>query len=237
MINLFNDNVIEFSCHPDAFGAIPEPKPASKFLPEWYKRVKPHAGRENKTKFPIRTVKKCMPVLDAMNLGYIIPLPVDLQVITNHDLSLIKIEGRNPDMQPQVEFHQWCQVASEKWPIFKQDPIKFRNPWMIKTKPGYSCYFTSPINHFNEDFELIGGVVDTDKYTSTVNFPAVWKTPNFDDILPAGMPLVQVIPFKRDKEKLVVREQTEKEMKTYAKMHTKMSTRADVYKDDYREPR
>jgi hypothetical protein len=40
--------------------------------------------------------------------------------------------------------------------------------------------------------------VDTDKYTSPVNFPFVLKNLEFTGLIPAGTPMVQVIPFKRD---------------------------------------
>jgi hypothetical protein len=40
-------------------------------------------------------------------------------------------------------------------------------------------------------------LVDCDKYFEFVNLPFVWNEPNFHGILPAGTPLVQVIPIKR----------------------------------------
>lgn len=232
---IFSD-VIEFACDSHIFGAIPEPKPANKFLPDWYKKIKPHNGVDQ-NKFPIRTVKKCMPVLDAMSLGYIIPLPTDLHAITNHDLSYIKVNTRRGEGLGEVEMHDWCQIESEKWPVHKQSPIKFTNPWFVKTKPGWSCLFTSPINHIGAPFEIMSGVVDTDKYDGIVQLPAVWLTPNFDGILEAGMPLAHVIPFKRNKEKLKIRAITEKEQRAADKTGLAALTRADVYKNEYREPR
>ena len=48
---------------------------------------------------------------------------------------------------------------------------KFINKWLIKTPPGYSCLFVKPLNHFETRFEIISGVVDTDTYINTINFP------------------------------------------------------------------
>ena len=233
---IFKD-VIEFACHENLYGAIPEPKPANKFLPEWYKKIKPYCGRD-KLKFPIRTVKKCMPVLDAMSLGYIIPLPTDIHFITNHDLSYIKGTVRTGEGQfGTPERHEFRQIESQKWPINNQDPIKLINPWYIKTKPGWSCYITAPVNHFGCPFTIMSGVVDTDKYQSLIQFPAIWNIPNFDDTLLAGMPMAQVIPFKRNKQDVVCRALTEKESKNIEKTNIMLGSRADCYKNSIRAER
>ena len=48
-------------------------------------------------------------------------------------------------------------------------------------------------------FAILEGIVDTDTYTAAVNFPFVLKTPTEEFMIPAGTPIAQVIPFKRDK--------------------------------------
>ena len=50
---------------------------------------------------------------------------------------------------------------------------------------------SSPIKVFE-------GIVDTDQQ-HIMNFPFVYKDPEFEGIIPAGTPIVQVIPFKREK--------------------------------------
>ena len=44
---------------------------------------------------------------------------------------------------------------------------------------------------------MLSGVVDTDVYTSTVNFPFVAPAPDGVYMLVKGTPLLQVIPFRR----------------------------------------
>ena len=51
----------------------------------------------------------------------------------------------------------------------------------------------------NDRFVILEGVVDTDNYYTAVNFPFVLKTPDKEFMIPAGTPIAQVIPFKRDK--------------------------------------
>jgi len=75
------------------------------------------------------------------------------------------------------------------------------NPWVIKTPPGYSCLFVSPLNNTDDRFSIISGIVETDTYEGEINFPIVFngdKYPVLNTTLLKGTPYVQVIPFKRD---------------------------------------
>ena len=50
----------------------------------------------------------------------------------------------------------------------------------------------------NEIFTILPGIVDTDTYTNPVNFPFQLNDPSFRGLIPAGTPICQVIPFRRD---------------------------------------
>jgi hypothetical protein len=80
-------------------------------------------------------------------------------------------------------------------------------------------------------------MVDTDKYPKEVNFPAVWHTPNFDDIIPAGTPLVTAIPFKRNSfpKKPNVRKMEPIEAENIGKLQQAQGTRRHVYTEELRE--
>ncbi len=77
----------------------------------------------------------------------------------------------------------------------KQHWIKLKNPWLVRTPPGYSCLFIQPVYEFNPNLRLLSGIVDTDTFDLPVEFPG-WIVN--DHIIKAGDPLMQVIPFKRD---------------------------------------
>ena len=49
----------------------PHPKPSTHFVPEEYKKL----HRYEKNNFHEPTVKTCIPFLDSLTAGYIIPLP------------------------------------------------------------------------------------------------------------------------------------------------------------------
>lgn len=191
--------IIQFYCHPSLEGIIPEPKPAIKNLPDWFKDLPPNIpleyGRDQYGGQQM-TAKKCLPLLDAMSFGYTIPLCGDVRIITNHDCS--KIEYKENKFLSLISFHDVKQIGERSAPGFPANPIKFLNHWIIKTAPGWSTLFLPPLNHMNENFTCLAGLVDTDKYPKEVNFPAIWHTKNFDGSLVSGTPLVTAIPIKRD---------------------------------------
>jgi hypothetical protein len=175
------------------------PKPASKFLPEWYKKTEEYIGGKKEVYpdgSPSETIKKCIPVFDAMTAGYILTTQVDVQVK--------KVDGQpyfNWSAQDAISFHPISQA--ELHPKNNGFPFpKWNNPYSIKTPKGYSCLFIPPIHNPNGIFTVLEGLVDTDEYTAPVNFPFVMNDKDWEGVIPAGTPMVQIIPFKRESWKL-----------------------------------
>lgn len=232
------DDVIEFYCHPDFEGVLPPPVPAGKHVPDWWKRLPHTYPQRDQFGAESMTAKKCMPLQDIMTLGYIIPLQADVQVITNKDGSVIKAVS-SPTI-PAAEFHNIDQIGGKKnAPGAPTNPIKFINHWVIKTAPGWSTIFIPPVNHMNELFTCLGGMVDTDRYAKEVNFPAIWHARDYDGKLKAGTPLVQVIPVKRDSfpKQPAIREMTPVEFADIEKIRKCQTSRASYYTKELREPR
>lgn len=241
LMKFWGDDVIEFYTRPEFFGVIPEPRPAVKFFPDWYRGlgstyVPQDKNRDNFGNPPM-SAKKCFPMLDAMSLGYIIPLAGDTRVITNKDCSRIEIV--NPPQFRTAEFHDVRQIGERSAPGFPANPIKWINRWIIKTAPGWSTLFITPINQFNPHFTCLGGMVDTDKYPKEVNFPAVWHTPNFDGSIRAGTPLVQIIPIKRKSipKKPTVRAAKKKELEEIDRIARCMGSQSNYYTNNLRDKR
>lgn len=175
---------------------IPSPFPASKGVPSWMKHLTPEAERDD-----YQTVKRCIPFLDAMTAGYIIPLPFDLTIAitpTGNQL-LWKSEEEKERLSKYtiVESHDSSQYPGAPFSQFKV--IKFYNPWIVETSPNTSCMFVPPLNRPELPYVPLSGIVDTDQYFNTVNLPCVF--PGLDVghqiNLKMGTPMIQVIPFKR----------------------------------------
>ena len=175
------------------------PKPAQKDVPFWYKKTPAYMGGEKMPTLDGKTtatVKKCMPVFDAMTSGYYIYSFCDVSVTQSLDETGEQVPYYSWPTDVPIGFHPIAQAEFHPAHNGYMYP-KWHNPWGIKTPPGYSCLFIQPL-HRESVFTIMPGVVDTDTYTNPVNFPFVLNDPKFQGIIPAGTPIAQVIPFKRD---------------------------------------
>jgi hypothetical protein len=80
-------------------------------------------------------------------------------------------------------------------------------------------------------------MVDTDKYPKEVNFPALWHETDADYHIPAGTPLVTVIPIKRNsfEKKPRVRSMSTKEFKEISVIQKRQNMRTHHYTYELRE--
>lgn len=178
--------------------ALEAPQPAKNFIPEWYKKTesyingKKQPSGEGKTE---ATIKRCMPVFDAITAGYVITLPADVFVSIKND----------------QQFFEWSHYGLVDWHPIEQAPLhpnrneypfpKWINHWSIKTPDGYSTLFVQPF-HRDSIFTILPGIVDTDTYFAPVNFPFTINDSKFEGLIPKGTPIAQVIPFRRDNWKM-----------------------------------
>lgn len=227
---------------------IDTPQPASNHIPNWYKNmesyiggIKKPDGKSNTT----ATIKRCMPVFDAITFGYIITSPADVYV------SIQEYEAKNSETGEvieglpikRVQHFEWSTFDLIQFHIIEQAPnhpiknshdyAKWMNPWSIKTPKGYSTLFIQPM-HRDSVFTILPGVVDTDKFFAPVNFPFTINDPSFEGLIPKGTPIAQVIPFKRESWKLELG--GNKELQEQQEITNKLKTKFfDKYKDIFRQ--
>ncbi len=201
---------ITFSCEDKVIEETFPVFPSSANIPKWYANVPLEANREKrifKDGTFNSTIKRCVPFIEAITAGYVIPLPFDIFVTrvvaedengNKEDLPYYSSHG------PGVSFHNSDQAKD--YPLNKSNkPLaKINNPWYIKTPPGYSCLFVSPLNNKETPIEVMSGIVDTDKYLAQINFPFTLVDEKFEGLIAAGTPIVQVIPFKRESWKMKI---------------------------------
>lgn len=229
---------IEFYCTPELFDVIPHPVPAYKRMAPWFKGLKPVVtdGGRDQIGGKGLTAKRCMPMLDAMSAGWIIPLYADVNVIVNEEGTLIHMAD-NP-LGKVIDRHPISQAGAHS-PSGELDVVKFINPWIIRTPEGVSTIFVPPVNHFDKRFTAFTGLVDTDRYAKQVNFPAVWHLRDYDDILPAGTPVVTAIPVRRSDLGIepTIRKINKKEAEEVETEARKTVSRRGVYANEVRDPR
>ena len=173
----------------------PHPQPASRFIPDEYKKLK----RFKEYNLHSPTVKTCVPFLDSLTMGYIIPFDQDYLVDPVEDDFAVTPANKE---QNDFGFHNQTQLPEEWKETTGKNAGKFHNKWLIKTAPGYSCLFIKPMNRIETRFDIIAGVVDTDTYINTINFPFILNKRDQQFLIKKGEPMVQVIPFKRESWKM-----------------------------------
>ena len=227
---------------------VPEefsPKPASSFVPDWYKDMESYLSDEKKPTGEggtTSTIKRCMPVFDAIINGYIITTYTDVWISQKPTFN----EDETPT-DKTVPWYEWPSFGPIQWHPVEQAPNhpnkgdlptgasypKWINPWSIITPPGYSTLFTAPM-HRNSVFTILDGVVDTDTYDAAVNFPFVLNDWGFEGLIPAGTPMAQVIPFQREswEMKIGAQEELNNQNKTTVRLRTRFF---DSYKSQFRQ--
>jgi hypothetical protein len=134
-----------------------------------------------------------------MTAGYIIPFDQDYLVNpVDNDFTITPANKEQGDFG----YHNKAQLPKEWHKTTGEAAGKFINKWLIKTPPGCSCLFIHPMNRLEERWKIIEGVVDTDNYINTINFPFILKKRDKQFLIKKGEPMVQVIPFKRESWKM-----------------------------------
>lgn len=186
--------VIRFTCEPADLGVIAPPVPARAYVPDWFRKLPAVDDAVVSSGNTGLTIKRCMPFLDAMTTGWILPLAATVRLDISE--SGARVDSGWDFDRTMVSSHGMHQVKGNPWTGLP--PCKFHNFWSIETPPGWSCLFIDPLNRPNGVFEVLAGVVDTDTYRSPVHFPFFATGPDGLHVIEKGSPMVQVIPFRRD---------------------------------------
>ena len=217
---------IEFICHEDyAYTDLEKPEPVRLHVPDWYKKLE-----HNIKHITIKGCMPFLDTLTSgyvlkmpqdlhieFNIDRINPETgktiIDEKTGKNMKDYKFRYGLCNEDSMMQVrmmnlngkkpQYHERSQLEGSYFVKKNKDfdILKILNPWLIKTPPGYSCLFVPPLNNSDDRFEVISGIVETDKWNLQVNFPFVVNGDKYDTLtttIKRGTPYVQVIPFKRD---------------------------------------
>jgi hypothetical protein len=177
-----------------------------------------------------------MPFLDSLTSGYLLKMPQDFHIKHNvinknekgeqfkdsfqtyalYDQSQI-LHSKSINLNSGLDSHSLEQLKNS--PLVEKNKnlpfYKILNPWKIKTPKGYSCLFVPPLNNSDDRFSIIPAIVDTDVFPNEINFPIVIngdKYPVLEDIIKKGIPYVQIIPFKRNNWKMILKSRDQKEI-------------------------
>lgn len=189
---------IKFRPMSDDTAKFDPPAPARSSVPEWYKKAKRFRGGQMQILGEggglNKDIKLCIPFLDALTSGYMLTIPTDLLVkrdekgvgfFWNEAPSIIEIRPKDmASTLPRPAGHD-------------QDLYAWHTYWAVIVPPGYSALFVHPLNRFDLPFTTTSGVVDSDGFSLGGEIPFFLKE-GFEGVIPAGTPIMQIIPFKRE---------------------------------------
>ena len=231
-----------------------EPKPASHFFPDWFKKLEAFQNNDSRIGFALdndgtfnghstATAKKCIPLRESLGLGYMIPLWADLLITVDKpsengidEPAYVQFNwGNNSE---KIEDHNPGQLGNNfPWPKPLKEmpggrPWKFQNPWTIKTPPGYSILVTPPLNRHELLIHILSGVVDTDTYHTRINFPFILDLPSGQHLIKQGTPIAQIFPFKREEWNSHTRYESLEDEKTRESIDHQVRS---IFKEGYRK--
>lgn len=175
--------------HSTGNSEAPTPIPTGKNLPDWFKALK-----QSIEDMPIpidKTAKLCMPLNDALRLGWFLRAPetihlekqqgqLELGDANAATVSILDTAQRETG-ENSAYYLPECLVATE---------------WGIETPPGYATFLTQPFNRDELRFTVPGMLANTDDHTDEIHIPLYVEQ---DQIrIEQGEPIAQVIPVSRE---------------------------------------
>lgn len=178
----------------EAQTAVSAPESARNYIPKWYKDIPANNDDPN--------VKKCMPFLDAMSSGYIQTTWSDIEVSRSGDEVTVLDKGNfsrfNNTFSPQMFYFRNKSEVTIGDEYYKIEFL-WKRQWAVSLPEGYSALVTHPLNRTDLPFTTFSGIIDCDNYSHVEigNIPFFLKS-HFLGIIPAGTPMFQIIPIKRE---------------------------------------
>lgn len=203
------------------------PRPAKHFIPQWFKDVPPKIGET-------ATVRNCPSFPDYFSQGYIIPMWTDLKMkykdeVADFQLSATRFTFSTHANEQMLDHKKPSFTGVEGQHIFKADC-----PWRIVTPPGWSVLQLPLFYHFNQEWSVLPGVIDTDIH-SEINQQILYHGNGKEVKINCGDPLVLYIPFKRsNKLKHEIRYRTEEEYQKFDR-HTLLLNQHFIPNGTYRK--
>lgn len=182
-------------------------KPGVKYVPNWYKKS-PHTADFSKKHFNYdgtektfpepdverqigATYKRCLPMFDAMTIGYMYGL---LEDVTFDE------KTQTFSFTPVIQQTTHSPYESEGY-VFPEDAhtklFKWNSDRIVEFPPGYMGLIITPLHRNDLPFYTLAGIVDLDRHPLPVNPPFIMKK-GFSGIIKKGTPLWQLIPIKKD---------------------------------------
>jgi len=217
MVKFFNKQekpTISFVSTVPGLDLIPDivPQPYKKFIPDWWKNTPAFDNNG------LPTVKVCPSFTDFFDLGYVMPMWCSVKLEYNSEIDLWRYETSSSEFDIQHHGNeQFLDCVDVNFLGEKADFVfKAVCPWRIITKPGWSVLQLPLFYHFNKEYTVLPGIIDTDRYHQ-VNQQILYFGNSKQITINGGDPLCLYIPFERKKMDYAIRDANEHDIKIFNK--------------------
>jgi hypothetical protein len=171
--------------------------PVRTIVPEWYKQTERIIASPPDREIT-KGLKACAPFLDALTTGYVLKLSQDIRVSYNVNGNNDYFFHWNEDKTGGVQVRPRDEKQVVPIPTgYSKVNVTWDVPFTIRIPKGYSVLVTHPLNRTDLPFFSLSGIVDADEGLRGGFYPFFIKE-GFEGVIPAGTPVLQYIPFKRD---------------------------------------
>jgi hypothetical protein len=178
--------------HPGRFF---EPTTAKKYLPKWFKNLKPTKFNWETGKVDNPSIKICPGFNDLFDKSIALPMWYDLAFKYSEE------EGQYSSINSESEFFKTDlgHHPSDQWKGWVDDKlyynVKIFSPWLFECNESISFYQTDNmfINPFSK-FNIVSGVLDF-KYQHQTNINMMVKRENIEHMFKIGEPICFFIPL------------------------------------------
>lgn len=181
----------------EAEEVVPPPRPSANYVPDWYKSKKRFDGQPFSVAIKNRDygLKSCVPFLDSMINGYIQETWCDIHVDYNEKTKTLDYEYST---FPKIISHRE-KTSVDMGNSFYPFEMLWLTAWVPHMPKGYSTLITHPFNHVELPFFVLDAIIDSDKFLNfqVGNIPFYFKN-DFTGVIPAGTPMYQIVPIKRE---------------------------------------
>ena len=195
---------IEFRTYDEKSFELFRPVAAKEFQPDWWKKMKirvDHRGRL------VQTIRSCPAMQDWLTMGYYIVSTKDIPIRNGktwdwpdhgEEMQTSEENSQVSASHPSGQLADSVEYLGADGPV--KDAFKISSYWNMKTPPGYSVLFLDPFLFQNKYFACWQGVIDTDGFNVGLDNGQIIFYPRVDHsfTIPAGTPMCQVFPFKRE---------------------------------------
>jgi hypothetical protein len=192
-----------------------EPKPSKGFIPKWFysknryirdadgnKAVENYVTKDGSNEsINQRTFKTCPAIFDSFSSGYILSTPCDIEIKRDGGSYSILLDN-NFKSDVNTKNGSICFIRGEEsgFPTpAGHSPVHFAwtTNWFPELPEDYTALFIHPINRFDLPFTTVSGSIDCSGYIMGGAIPVCIQE-NFEGVIKAGTPFIQIIPFKNE---------------------------------------